>query len=770
MQSLISRYARWLHTGWPAGRVEKLPIIGRDGRTNVPGLYVCGDLTGIPLLKFALDSGVRAVRAIKARLDAQHRSQGPAPDLVILGAGVSGIAAAVEAKRLGLNFEVLESSEPFSTLVNFPKSKPIFTYPRAMKPEGELQVAATVKESLLDELREQIERAGIAVTFGRAERIERTGELFCVHLKGGEDLRARFVLVAIGRSGDFRRLNVPGEKLEKVYNRLHDPSDFRGRDVLVVGGGDSALEAAVALSEAGARTTLSYRRPQFARAKDENVARAGALAHAGKLAQRLGTEVKEIRSREVELLCPKGELETVPNDAVFSMIGREAPLAFLRRSGVRIAGDATWRGWVALVLFLVALTFLNDWKSSGFLETSMWSRWAWPANVPQLLSSLGAWSAVQVEDRSALLGTIAISMKSRSFYYTLLYTTLVGWFGIRRVRRRATPYVARQTLSLFLVQAIPLFILPEILLPWLGYNGVFDRGAGKAIADHLFESYITPVDYAAHHWPVWGHPRAYWRAYGFILAWPLNVYNVFTHEPLWAWIGIGFVQTFVLLPLAIYRWGKGVYCGWICSCGALAETLGDTQRTRMPHGPGWNRVNMVGQAFLALAFGLLGLRIVTWAVPSSGLGPLFDLLLEGKNANHHLVNPFSYKLFVDILFGGVIGVGFYFKYSGRVWCRFACPLAALMHIYGRFSRFAIVPEKKKCISCNVCTSVCHQGIDVMAFASCGRPMQDPECVRCSACVQSCPTGVLRFGKVRGGHLIRVDSLSASPVLARESER
>ena len=278
------------------------------------------------------------------------------------------------------------------------------------------------------------------------------------------------------------------------------------------------------------------------------------------------------------------------------------------------------------------------------------------------------------------------------------------------------------------------------------------------------------ADYASRHWPDWGHPRAYWRAYGFILAWPLNVYNIFTHQPLWTWIAIGFVQTFVLLPLAIYRWGKGVYCGWICSCGALAETLGDTQRTKMPHGTGWNRLNMIGQVFLAFAFALLALRIAAWALPSSGLGTLFDLLLEGKNADHRVVNPLSYKWFVDILFGGVIGVGFYFKYSGRVWCRFACPLAALMHIYARFSRFAIVPEKKKCISCNVCTSVCHQGIDVMAFANRGLPMQDPECVRCSACVQSCPTGVLQFGEVgRGGQLIRLDSLISSPVIAREGK-
>ena len=105
--------------------------------------------------------------------------------------------------------------------------------------------------------------------------------------------------------------------------------------------------------------------------------------------------------------------------------------------------------------------------------------------------------------------------------------------------------------------------------------------------------------------------------------------------------------------------------------------------------------------------------------------------------------------------------------SGRSWCRFACPLAALMHVYARFSRFRIVVEQKKCISCNACTTVCHQGIDVMAFASTGRHLEDPQCVRCSACVQSCPTGVLQFGAVdAAGVVTRIDRLGASPVLSK----
>ena len=118
---------------------------------------------------------------------------------------------------------------------------------------------------------------------------------------------------------------------------------------------------------------------------------------------------------------------------------------------------------------------------------------------------------------------------------------------------------------------------------------------------------------------------------------------------------------------------------------------------------------------------------------------------------------------------GILGVGLYWHFSGRMWCRFACPLAALMHIYARFSRFRILAEKKKCISCNVCTSVCHQGIDVMNFANKGLPMEDPQCVRCSACVQSCPTGVLSFGRIdlKSGEVVARDRWEASPVRAAE---
>jgi polyferredoxin len=302
-----------------------------------------------------------------------------------------------------------------------------------------------------------------------------------------------------------------------------------------------------------------------------------------------------------------------------------------------------------------------------------------------------------------------------------------------------------QTLTLMAIQVVPLFIVPEILLPYLGSNGAFDAGLGLWIKNTFFPG------------------ESWWRAYGLVLAWPLFVYNWFTAEPIWGWLVLGFLQTFVMIPAMIYFWGKGAYCGWICSCGALAETLGDTHRHKMPHGPAWNRLNLAGQLILFCAAALMVLRILGWILgPDSVPARLFKLGFESE---------LGYGWTVDLFLAGVIGYGLYFWFSGRVWCRFFCPLAALMHVYHRFSRFRILADKKKCISCNVCTAVCHQGIDVMSFANKGEPMADPQCVRCSACVAACPTGVLSFGQVdpRTEQAIKSDPawLAASPVMLRE---
>ena len=764
-------YARWLHLQWPAGEVEKLPVADPEGRTNVEGLYIVGDLTGVPLLKLSANAGHDAVCRIADELQGEQPQDGLL-DVAIIGGGTAGFSAALAAEEKGLRYCVFEASTPFNTIKDFPKGKPIYTYPTNVRVKGfELHEKSDVKEGLVEDLEEQTVDRGLKYVKARIEKIDRSGGLLHVKLAKpaetpdgvslngtgfvteGETIKAKRVVVAIGRSGNYRNLGVPGEeKNDKVTHRLTDPSDYCDKKSLIVGGGDSAIETAIALAECGGDVTLSYRKAEFNRPKPENQEKIDRLRNAGRVEILFESNIREIHDGHVVIDAKDGE-RTIDNDQVFLMIGREAPLDFFRRSGVKIRNERTAWWWISLIGFLILCVWLYHWKGAsdpGKPLLGIDRPWAYLPDALQLNpASLIDWVRAKTgsyfSDVNTLGGTVLESMKGRSFYYTLAYCLCVVIFGIDRMRRRKTPYVKVQTITLMLIQCIPLFILPEILLPYMGRNGWFDEGA----ALHWIGEEIFPGG-------------SWWRAYGLILAWPLMAWNWFTSEPIWGWVVLGSLQTFVLIPLMVYYWGKGAYCGWICSCGALAETLGDRHREKMPHGTWPNRLNLIGQVLLVFGLLLQGLFVLRWM----GVG-------WAASASDYLAGGipfFSWAYFVDLLWAGIIGVGFYFWLSGRVWCRFACPLAALMHTYHRFGRFAILAEKKKCISCNVCTSVCHQGIDVMSFANKGKPMVDPECVRCSACVQMCPTGVLEFGMIdRDGNPSGRDPnwLAASPVRIRE---
>ena len=141
MIGLLKRYAKWLHTQWPAGIVEKFPVTSENGITTVPGVRIVGDLTGIPLLKFSSHTGAGAVRAILQEPDFRRTgTDADVLDLAIVGGGVAGISAAIEASKAGLRYAVFESTQAFSTLVNFPRAKPIYTYPSDMTLDGGLAV------------------------------------------------------------------------------------------------------------------------------------------------------------------------------------------------------------------------------------------------------------------------------------------------------------------------------------------------------------------------------------------------------------------------------------------------------------------------------------------------------------------------------------------------------------------------------------------------------------------------------------------------------
>jgi hypothetical protein len=193
---------------------------------------------------------------------------------------------------------------------------------------------------------------------------------------------------------------------------------------------------------------------------------------AGSISRLMASQVLDIAEDQVVLKDAEGTERTLPNDAVFSMIGREAPLDFFRRSEMAINGEMERKQWWGFGLFMAFCFFVYNWKAGGELSNFFKGEKLFPFNVPDLIQGISA----QAGDLSTLLGVLTFNLGKPGFWYSLVYTVLIIVFGYKRVARRKTPYVKWQTISLTAVQIVPLFLLPYIVLPYLGHNGFFDAG------------------------------------------------------------------------------------------------------------------------------------------------------------------------------------------------------------------------------------------------------------------------------------------------------
>jgi thioredoxin reductase/ferredoxin len=317
----------------------------------VPGIFFAGELSGTPLIKNAIAQGKAAVEAIAARLEAQARAprargRTPAPagrgaprdegdllDVVIVGLGPAGLSAALAAHERGLRYVAIEQGPLGGTVASFPREKLVLTAPVDIPVHGRFARRETSKEELLALWRGLAERTGLRARTGeRVLGIDRAPDgTLCVRAASGA-VRARAVVLAIGRRGTPRRLGVPGEDRPKVTYQLTDPGLHRGREVLVVGGGDSAVESALILAK-GNRVTLSYRGEAFTRLKPRNADRLAAALERGEARLLLGSRVLEIGARDVTLATREGE-RRLPNDLVVVQAGGEPALPFLRAAGV----------------------------------------------------------------------------------------------------------------------------------------------------------------------------------------------------------------------------------------------------------------------------------------------------------------------------------------------------------------------------------------------------------------------------------------------------
>ena len=329
-----------------ARRGVDLPMLTTEFQSSQPGIYIAGELGGMGLVANAVRQGVKAVEEIAASLAAE--GPGPGPDvlpLLIIGAGPAGLGATLAARARGLLSRTLEREASMGGSVRaYPHGKIVMTHPVELPLYGHVRLRRTRKETLIELWDDVIRQSGVSIEFGRKlEGIERDGATLLARVEGAaEPVRARRVLLATGRRGRPRRLGVPGEAQAHVHDRLEDPAAHDGQACVVVGGGDSAIEAALALAERPrTRVLLSYRGERFTRAKPETRQRLEAAVAAGRMHVRCGSQVAEVGGDTVTLALAGGGREVVPAQVVFPLIGRDLEHGLLAAAGIEVR---TFRG------------------------------------------------------------------------------------------------------------------------------------------------------------------------------------------------------------------------------------------------------------------------------------------------------------------------------------------------------------------------------------------------------------------------------------------
>lgn len=313
-----------------------IPRVSEDFETNVEGVFVAGELGGMGLIRNGIEQGKQALASIAARVDGASGDP-ELLDVVIIGAGPAGLAASLAATEKGLSFETLEQESLGGTVAHYPRGKIVMTAPVELPMYGSVKLRETTKEALLSLWTDVVESTGLEIRHGeRVSAVTRledgTFEVQSSHFR----LRSRTVLLAIGRRGTPRKLGVAGEDLDKVVYRLIDPEQYANKHVLVVGGGDSALEAAWSLADVeGTVVTLSYRNEAFGRAKPKNRESVERAAERGDLEVLLGSKVTGIGPDAVEL-DTKDRSVSRDNDAVIICAGGVLPTDFLRSIGIEI--------------------------------------------------------------------------------------------------------------------------------------------------------------------------------------------------------------------------------------------------------------------------------------------------------------------------------------------------------------------------------------------------------------------------------------------------
>ncbi len=317
----------------------KTPEINENFETAVPGQYLIGEVAGKPLVKNAANLGRAVVEHMLKHGGLQPGAAGSdVLDVVIVGSGPGGLSAALTCIRQGLSYAVLEKEQMIaSTVSRYPKGKWVMAEPYDVRNLSYLPVFDSSKEQMVPIWQEVVEKIGMTIKQGEPVESVQKGEDGVFDIKTTvAAYRAQRVILAIGTRGKPRTLGVPGENLPKVASLLEDPDEFRGQAVLVIGGGDSALEAAMALADSGARVVLSYRGKSFSRAQKKNQSAIDSYDAQKRIKVLYQSNVVQFTEDTVTIKLDDGQQKSYPNQATFVLIGAEPPVRWLGKVGVHV--------------------------------------------------------------------------------------------------------------------------------------------------------------------------------------------------------------------------------------------------------------------------------------------------------------------------------------------------------------------------------------------------------------------------------------------------
>jgi thioredoxin reductase/NAD-dependent dihydropyrimidine dehydrogenase PreA subunit len=311
-----------------------LPHVSPNFETNVPGIYIAGELGGMGLIKNAVTQGYEAVENISKTISKENTAM---YDLIIIGAGPAGISASLAAKKLNLNALTLEQDTLGGTVFTFPRAKIVMTSPMNLPLHGKIKLNETSKKELLEIWQTVLSNNKISIKENsKVESIGYQDGIFSIETQRGEHFTSKTVLLSIGRRGTPRKLNIPGEHSEKVAYRLLEPEAIHGKRIVVVGGGDSAIESALLLADEN-KVSLSYRSASFNRIKPKNAEKINEAISKGKIEMLFGTQIVLIEDGFIQYKnVDSAEVIRIENDLVYIFAGGELPTQFLQKIGIDI--------------------------------------------------------------------------------------------------------------------------------------------------------------------------------------------------------------------------------------------------------------------------------------------------------------------------------------------------------------------------------------------------------------------------------------------------